>query len=218
MMAFFRSCSPPSIFLISPVCTSWSSASSACENSASTGSPASAHSTSTARSSLFFLSDSTSSRSCSRRRRCCMTRCASAWSFQKSGAAARDSRRVSSSSGRAASKMTPKIFGALAEVFVTPHQLVDGAHALFYTATERQQRDDDHRRRVDQNIAVPLVKRRRAKEPRVADEHCRLIDRRLRDDAPIGIDDAADAGVGGAHQIPPFLDRAHARLREMLVG
>ena len=36
-IAFLRSCSPPSIFLISPACTSWSSASSACANSASTG-------------------------------------------------------------------------------------------------------------------------------------------------------------------------------------
>ena len=34
------------------------------------------------------------------RRRRCWTFCASAWSFQKSGAAARTSRRVSSSSGR----------------------------------------------------------------------------------------------------------------------
>ena len=35
-IAFVRSCSPPSIFLISPACTSSASASSACANSAST--------------------------------------------------------------------------------------------------------------------------------------------------------------------------------------
>jgi hypothetical protein len=54
--------------------------------------------------------------------------CASAWSFQKSGAAARDSMRVSSSSGRAASKIAPQIGSALAEILVAAHQLVDGGH------------------------------------------------------------------------------------------
>ena len=71
------------------------------------------------------------SRSCSSRRRRCSTFCASAWSFQKSGAAARASRRVSSSSGRAASKITPQIGGALAEIFVAAHQIVDGRHGSF---------------------------------------------------------------------------------------
>jgi hypothetical protein len=58
-----------------------------------------------------------------------MVFCASTWSFQKSGAAARDSRRVSSSSRRAASKIAPQIGSALAEILVTAHQVVDGRHA-----------------------------------------------------------------------------------------
>ena len=129
MIALRRSCSPPSIFLISAAWTSWSSASSACANSASTDSPASDHSSSTARSSFFFLSDTARSRSCSRRRRRCCTFCASAWSFQKSGAAARASRRVSSWSGRAASKIAPEIDGPPAQFFVASLQIVNGCHA-----------------------------------------------------------------------------------------
>jgi hypothetical protein len=58
-----------------------------------------------------------------------MVFCASTWSFQKSGAAARDSRRVSSSSRRAASKIAPQIRSALAEILVTAHQFVHGRHA-----------------------------------------------------------------------------------------
>jgi hypothetical protein len=66
-----------------------------------------------------------------------MTFCAPAWSFQKSGAAALDSRRVSSSSGRAASKIAPQISGALAEILVAAHQLVDSSHRpSFYTARQ----------------------------------------------------------------------------------
>jgi len=65
-----------------------------------------------------------------------MVFCASTWSFQKSGAAARDSRRVSSSSRRAASKIAPQIRSALAEILVTAHQLVDGGHAALLAGND----------------------------------------------------------------------------------
>ena len=47
MMAFLRSCSPPSIFLVSPASTCAERSSSARPRSSATGSPASPHSTST---------------------------------------------------------------------------------------------------------------------------------------------------------------------------
>src|SRR5580765_1969513 len=147
-IAFLRSCSPPSIFLISPACTSWSSDSSACANSASTASPDSDHSTSTPRSSLFFLSDNISSRSCSSRRRRCRTFCASAWSFQKSSAADRASSLLSSSSGLAASKITPEIRGSLGEVLIAAHQVVDGGHGEYCTSSVRLQVEPDVRSAV----------------------------------------------------------------------
>src|SRR5262245_51429288 len=64
-----------------------------------------------------------------------MVFCASTWSFQKSGAAARDSRRVSSSSRRAASKIAPQIRSAFAEILVTAHQFVDGRHRFIVHGT-----------------------------------------------------------------------------------
>src|SRR5207244_11563802 len=99
-----------------------------CANPSPPAWPACDHSTITPRSSLFFLSDSTRSRSCSRRRRRCRTFCASAWSFQKSGAAALVSSCVSSSLGREASKIAPQIGSPLVEVLITAHQIVDGGH------------------------------------------------------------------------------------------
>jgi hypothetical protein len=61
-----------------------------------------------------------------------MTVCAPAWSFQKSGAAALFSMRVSSSSGRATSKIAPQISSALAEILVAPLQLVDCSHSALH--------------------------------------------------------------------------------------
>jgi hypothetical protein len=73
-----------------------------------------------------------------------MVFCASTWSFQKSGAAARDSRRVSSSSRRAASKIAPQIRSALAEILVTAHQFVDGGHSALLADNDLSRRLDEY--------------------------------------------------------------------------
>lgn len=65
------------------------------------------------------------SRSSSRRRRRWRTFCASAWSFQKSGDAARASSLVSSSAGWEASKITSKFGRALHEVLVAACEFVE---------------------------------------------------------------------------------------------
>ena len=54
--------------------------------------------------------------------------CASTWSFQKSRGAALFSVRVSSSSGRDASKIAPQVCSAFAEILVAAHHFVDGGH------------------------------------------------------------------------------------------
>ena len=61
------------------------------------------------------------------------------------------------------------------------------------------------------------IQRRRREQPHVADDHGRLIDARPLEHAAVRIDDAADAGVGGAHQVAAFFDRPHRRLLEVLV-
>ena len=124
-MALLRSCSPPSIFLVSPASTCALSSSSARARSSSTGSPACAHSTSTARSSTRVPSARLRSISSSSRRRRCITFCAASWSFQKSGSATRAAILASSSSGRAASKIAPQILRAAREVFVSAELLVE---------------------------------------------------------------------------------------------
>ena len=220
-IAFLRSCSPPSIFLISPACTSWSSASSAWRE-LGVDRLAGLRPTRPARRGRRSSSSARAirSRSCSSRRRRCSTFCASAWSFQKSGAAARASRRVSSSSGRGASKIAPQIGSALAEILVAAHQLVDGSHApLLYTrarddATARPSRAPTRTRRRRRCARRSVdVFRNRASPTTTAGSK----DRGALEHAPVRIDDAADAGVGGAHQIAALLDRAHRRLLEVLV-
>jgi hypothetical protein len=52
-------------------------------------------------------------------------RCASAWSFQKSGSEIRVSRRVSSSSGLAASKIAPQVGGAFREILIAANLIVE---------------------------------------------------------------------------------------------
>jgi len=62
--------------------------------------------------------------SSSTRRRRWRIFCASIWSFQKSGAEARDSIRASSSAGFEASKITPKVGGALHEILITASEII----------------------------------------------------------------------------------------------
>ena len=107
MIAFLASCSPPSIFLISPASTSPWSASRPRTRSPLTSSPASNHSRRTTRSSVRWRSDFSSVTSSSRRRRRCSTCCAAAWLFQKSGALACASRRASSCSGERRQRYLP---------------------------------------------------------------------------------------------------------------
>ena len=119
MIAFLRSCSPPSIFLVSPASTCADRSSSARPRSSATGSPASAHSSSTVRSSSRLRSDSPRSRSSSSRRRRCSSFCAAAWSFQKSASPTRSSMVFSSSAGCAASKIAPQVAGAARQILDT---------------------------------------------------------------------------------------------------
>src|SRR5690348_15444836 len=65
---------------------------------------------------------------------------------------------------------------------------------------------------------MPSVERCRPQEPRLPDEDRRLKDLRPLQHTAVWIDDAADAGVGGANEIASFLDRAQTRLLEMLIG
>src|SRR4029453_13065688 len=183
------------------------------------------------RSSLFLRSDSISSRSCSSRRRRWSTFCASAWSFQKSGWAARASSRVSSSFGRAASKIAPKVGSAFGQVLVATHQFVNGRHVetvlrvfvakrrLLYTSSfrEYQHHQRHEHRRVRENVTSASVERRCLEKSYRTDEHIRTKDLGLHEHAPVGIDNPADPGVGRSHQIAPLLDRPHCRLPEMLV-
>ena len=63
--------------------------------------------------------------SSSRRRRRCSVFCAAAWSFQKSGSAERASTCLSSSAGRAASKMPPHLGCTLREFLVAADEFVE---------------------------------------------------------------------------------------------
>jgi hypothetical protein len=62
--------------------------------------------------------------SSSSRRRRCSSFCAPAWSFQKSGSDAFSSIFLSSSAGRAASKIAPQIGCALGEILIPAELLV----------------------------------------------------------------------------------------------
>ena len=68
------------------------------------------------------------------------------------------------------------------------------------------------RRRSERRACVPS--RRRGPSP--TDDRPSRTDGAPAHDAPVGIDDAADAGVGGARQIAPCLDRPHPRHARML--
>jgi hypothetical protein len=59
------------------------------------------------------------------RLRCCKSRCAASWSFQKSGAEAWASMPLSSSRFAATSKKPPELFDAPAQIFVTRAQILD---------------------------------------------------------------------------------------------
>src|SRR3954470_13632555 len=125
IIALLRSCSPPSIFLVSPAVTSAASSSRPAARSSATGSPAWAHSASTARSSTRRLSESLREASTSIALRRCSSFCAAAWSFQKSGSPTRCSILASSSAGRAASKIAPQIGCALGEILIPAELLVE---------------------------------------------------------------------------------------------
>ena len=100
-------------------------------NSASTGSPASAHSTSTARSSLFFRSDVDQIA-------ILLEPPAALQDLLRFGLVlpeiGRGGARLEAGQffvGRAASKIAPQIGSALAEILVASHQIVDGRHGAF---------------------------------------------------------------------------------------
>src|SRR3954451_5190241 len=144
-IAFLRSCSPPSIFLVSPVSTVVDKSSSPRARSSATGSPASAHSTSTARSSVRRRSDSLRSRSSSRRRRRWSSFCAPVWSFQKSGSETRSSIEESSSAERGVSKIAPQVRGAARQILIPAKLFVQ----LYGHKKDCRLRIDDCRCKVD---------------------------------------------------------------------
>src|SRR4051812_15639777 len=87
---------------------------------------------------------------------------------------------------------------------------------LFYTsprAGDEQRRGCDGRQ-VGEQVAVARVERRRPEKAGLADEHRGLKNVALLDDAAVGIDDAADSRVGGAHQVSSLFDGAHRGLFE----
>src|SRR5215467_2166295 len=94
------------------------------------------------------------SRSCSRRRRRCRIFCASAWSFQKSGADALASSWVSSCSGRAASKIAPQIGGTLAEILIASQQLVRCWHDQYCTRRHDARRQSTQSTQSTQSFLV----------------------------------------------------------------
>ena len=124
-IALSASCSPPSIFLISPASTCCCRASRPAARSSATLSPSLAHSNSTSRSSLRVRSDSARSTSSWRRRRRWRTLCAAAWSSQNPDAAACSSRRAISDAAPAASKIAPQIGRPLDQLLVPPCLLLE---------------------------------------------------------------------------------------------
>ena len=172
-------------------------------------------------------SESLSATSSSSRRRRCSSFCAAAWSFQKSGSDDFCSIFASSSAGLAASKIAPQIGRALGEILIPAELLVvlkrghaigarllpcwrlaSPAAAASVSATDSQPDD----------VADPAVDRATGQEPDVLGHHRALEHVRALQHAAVGIDEAADAGVGGARQVAPFLDRAQRRLLPVLVG
>src|SRR5688572_9770965 len=192
MMAFLRSCSPPSIFLISPASTIPVNCSMAAESSAVISSPWLAQSTSTPRSSVLAVRAEISSTSSSTRRRRCRIFCASIWLLQKSGADARASICASSSRGRAASKITPEIGGALHEVLVPAGQLFkrESHECLQRTSTcsgqprtvsrgEKQRDKRQRRTHVSEQITDSAIDRLHREHAHVAHENRALENIRL---------------------------------------
>ena len=127
-IAFLRSCSPPSIFLVSPASTCAPSSSSA--RAEIVGDRLAGLRPLDQHGEIVEprFSDSLRSRSSSSRRRRCSSFCAPAWSFQKSGSATRSSILASSSAGRAASKIAPQVAGAARQILVPAKLLVELKH------------------------------------------------------------------------------------------
>src|SRR5260370_25413705 len=94
--------------------------------------------------------------------------------------------------------------------------------SLLYTAPspaceqDHRERNDD--RGVREDVARARVERRFLDISRLTENDGRLKQVALRDHPPVRIDDAADAGIRGAHEIPSCLNRARRRLCEVLDG
>ena len=183
-----------------------------------------------------------STSSWSRRRRCSVF-CASAWLFQKSGWAMRASSAATSSRGLPASKIPPQLRGSLHQVVMPTDQFVE----LECHGSASVQRAPDPTRSIQCECdrlpaaragagcrstrrAASRARRPTRRRRRCAVESCGRrgsAPRRSRpsarrwatspDHAAVGIDDAADAGVGRAHEVAALLDRPHDRLPEVLV-
>jgi hypothetical protein len=71
---------------------------------------------------------------------------------------------------------------------------------------------------VDERVPDCSVDGAAGPQPDALDQHTALEQRGLRDDASVGIDNAADPGVGRPCQPASLLDRPESRLFEVLYG
>src|SRR5205823_4327510 len=86
-----------------------------------------------------------------------------------------------------------------------------------YPPGHEEKREREDRRRIREDVADERVRRARRQQPDLAGDHGRMKDVGAREDVAIRIDEAADAGIGGSHEIAAFFDGAHRGLLEMLV-
>ena len=232
MMAFLRSCSPPSIFLISPPSTRPANCSRPADSSAvdvfALAGPVDEH----AKIVGFRCRARRSARLLPRR-----GAGAEGFSAPRSGcsrnrAPTRGLLSVRARhAGRAASKITPEIGGALHEVLVLAGQIIesDGHECL--------QRPSTWLRTVPSAVEGRTAARRASAPHRCTRTDLRFCHKssarracaRRRPESrarksrtccstrPYGSTNPRDAGIGRARQIAPLLDRAHRRLQKMLI-
>ena len=229
-MALARSCSPPSIFLISAASTSCFERRRAPRcRSAATSSPASAHSSSTARSSIGGSASRAASRSSLEPAAALQDLLRFGLVLPEVGAAMRRFERASSSAIVGASKIAPQIAAALHQIFangasdrpVCMRHVPAPCHGVSAAAATSDPGHGQRRRRRgrtaprDRQLShTPSGACRNRASPTTT----AVLEHAVpHEDAAVRIDDAADAGVGGAHQIAALLDRPHRRQLEVLI-